>query len=151
MSEDCKFSDPKFVGKFITYKDVDLKVETVEEKSKKLGWTCTIRDGCEVKVVTEEFEQRLAALDDDKEKLELVYILDNMTELVQGQKVLVMGITGWCFGTVMLSGDYFSSPHVESRGSIWPLKEADDERKCWVTSSQINKRCFDKIKIKGTK
>jgi len=66
--------------------------ETVESKSKKLGWTCLIRDGWEVKIVTEEFEQRLAALDNDEDKIELIRSLDNMTELHQGQKVLVMGI-----------------------------------------------------------
>jgi hypothetical protein len=145
LSEDCKFSDPKPVGKFISHEDIDLKVETVESKSKKLGWTCCIRDGWEVKIVTEEFEKRLAVLNDDKDKLELIYSLDNMTELHQGQKVLVMSITGWCFGTVMLRSRYLSSPHVENRGSVWPLKEAEDERECWVTSSQINKRCFDMV------
>jgi hypothetical protein len=145
LSEDFKLSEPKLVGAFQINPE-DLKIETVAEPSKKIGWTCEIKDGWEVKVVPEDFEQRLAVLTEDQDKIDLIWSLENMTELVQGQRVLVMGIMGWCFGTVMLRSRYLSSPHVESHGSVWPLKEADDERECWVTVTQINKRCFDMVK-----
>lgn len=145
MSEDFKTSKPAFVGNFVSPKEFEVKTETVEEKSKKLGWTCCERHGWEVKVVPEDFDQRLATLSEDQDKMELISSLENLTELLQGQKVLVMSITGWCYGTVMLQGRYLSSPHVESHGSVWPLEMADDERKCWVTSSQINKKCFEMI------
>ena len=83
------------------------------------GWSCQIQDGWEVKVVSEDFDQRLDALTKDADKLDLVHSLENLTKLCHGQKVLVMSITGWVFGMVMLRGTYFSGPHVESCGSIW--------------------------------
>lgn len=106
-------------------------------------WMCELLDGWEVKVVSEGFREQLANVQDMAAKLELIESLDNLVTLQHGRTVLVMGIVGWCFGTVLTTGTYFSTPHVENEGSVWPLREAKDGRSCWVTTSQINKRCFD--------
>ena len=148
MSKDFKLSDPEFVGKFKPA-EVELKVKDVAGPSKKMGWTCKIQDGWEVKLVPEGFWDKIKALETDREKLDLIAGLENMAgHLAHGTEVLVMGISGWAPGTVQMGrkSEFLSSPHVESKGSVWPLKEATDERGCWVTSSQINKKVFEKIK-----
>lgn len=142
MSEDIKFSEPEFVGDF-QVRPVDLEVEEAEEPSKKLGWTCHERHGWEIKVPTADFEQQLGKLETDEEKLALIESLENMTETSVGMKVLVMSLFGWVRGVVREKSDLVSFWHVDAGGSIFPLEMAGDERNCWVTTSQINKKCFN--------
>lgn len=128
---------------------VRVTIKRVPGPSKKLGWTCKIQDGWEVKVIPDGFWDQIKALETVEEKFELIAGLENLTgHLAHGTKVLAMGIAGWAPGEVKMGmkSEFLSSPHVESKGFVWPLKEATDERKCWVTSSQINKKVFEMIK-----
>jgi hypothetical protein len=125
----------------------DVKVEEFREPSKKMGWTCKELKGWEVKVPSADFDKEIMKLSDDQDKLRLIDSCENLTKLRQGKKVLVMSITGWVRGKVVIEGGQYSdSPYVESGGSIFYLEMAEDERNCFVTTSQINKACFDMVK-----
>lgn len=145
MSDESKSSDLKYVG--VDYGTADLQVEDVYEPSKKLGWTCELRTGWEVKVFTDDYVDRMMDTDkdDNEAKTKIIESLPNLVDLEDGQVVLVMSIMGWVSGNVRLTSDIFAGPHVESGGHVFPLRFTDDDRKCWVTTSQINKAVFDLI------
>lgn len=151
MSDNFKLSDPEYVGEF-QIGPPDLQVEDVNEPSKKLGWTCSIRDGWEVKLWTPKLRHAIDDLQKQEAEPDAIMRLidehDNLTgELKEFTPVLAMGIRGWVQGLVVTdSATLPGSPYVDSEGSVFPLKEAPDERNCWVTSSQINKKCFEMIK-----
>jgi hypothetical protein len=127
--------------------EMDVKVEDAEEPSKEMGWFFREQRGWEVKVPCEGFDQKIMECVDDEEKLALISSCADLVELDHDQKVLVMGITGWIRGRVVATGfEYFGEPYVDTGGSVFPLYRADDERFCWVTTTQITKRCFDMIK-----
>ncbi|MHC4507730.1 MAG: hypothetical protein ACYTAO_02065, partial [Planctomycetota bacterium] len=96
---------PQFMGKLKPPED--LKVEDVDQPSKKLGWTCYEQRGWEVKVPSADFDKEIIKLDGDRAKLALIDSCENMTELRHGKKVLAMGITGWVRGQVITeNGEY---------------------------------------------
>jgi hypothetical protein len=134
-----KLSEPRFVGEM-----PKIEVLEVEKSSElKIGWTCEERRGWEVKLITPEFDQQIIQCADDEEKSELIHSCANMTEAKEGTKVLAMGITGWVRGVVREKSELVSFWHVDAGGSVFPLELASDERCCWVTTSQINKRIFE--------
>lgn len=143
-----KISEPHFIGEFPSVQE--MKIETLEatdtSKVPNIGWTCSELQGWEVKVIFDDFDQKIMRCADENKKIKLIESCENMNVIKAGKKVLVMGITGWVRGIVVESGDLWSNWHVDTGGSIFPLKPADDERICWVTTSQINKKCFEKIK-----
>lgn len=121
-------------------------LEVEPSKSKDIGWTFEERRGWEVKELPEDFVQQISGCVDDKEKLSLIDRLPNMTESTIGKKVLAMGIMGWVRGVVREKSELVSFWHVDAGGSIFPLELADDDRCCFVTTSQINKKCFEVIR-----
>lgn len=133
-----KLSEPRFVGEI-------PKTEALEvvKSTEKIGWTCHERRGWEVKIITPEFVQKIIECGDDEEKSELINACENMTEAKEGTRVLVMGIMGWVRGVVREKGELVHFWHVDAGGSVFPLELASDERCCWVTTSQINKRVFE--------
>ena len=134
-------SEPRFVGEMAPREE--LKAEEADVRAKDIGWTCEMRRGWEVKLITPEFDQKIIECADDGEKGELIHACENMTESVEGTKVLAMGIMGWVRGIVREKSELVSFWHVDAGGSIFPLELADDDRCCFVTTSQINKKCFD--------
>ena len=109
-------------------------------KLSKSGWTCSIMEGWEIKVPPDDFCERMVAARDDDEKIEIIETFPNLKEPEDGQHVLVMSLFGWAAGNVRLGGDFMSSPHVESGGHVFPMQMAEDDRACWITSVQINKK-----------
>lgn len=144
MTEDYKLSKPLYVGPFPPREDMQVGIEEVKDPSVKLGWTCSLKTGWEVKIFTEDCIERMTDTEDGdiEAKNRIVESLPNLTELEDGKIVLVMSIIGWVSGNVRLRSDLFGAPHVESGGHIFPLSRAEDDRDCWVTVSQINKSVF---------
>ena len=118
-----------------------MKIEVVEGLSKKMDikWTVSERSGWEVKIPCADFDQEIGKLQTDEDKYALINSCENLTTLQEGEKVLAMGIMGWAMGEVRVDGPLWSSPYVETRGSVFPLSMCEDDRACFVTSSQINK------------
>ena len=141
MSEEFKLGDPEFVGEIPPVEE--LRIETVDKPSRKMDWTFSERSGWEVKVPSADFDQEIMKLETDEDKYALIHSCENLTDLREGKKVLVMSIRGWVEGEVRMSGEFISGPHVDSGGSLFPLSMCEDDRECWVTSSQFNKKVFD--------
>lgn len=104
---------------------------------------CRELHGWEVKEYTPDLGQRLEQCSTYAERHALIAQLENMVDAQAGKDVLVMSLTGWARGVVVAESGSLPFKHVDSGGCVFPIEMADDERRCWVTTCQVNKKVFN--------
>lgn len=124
---------------------MDLQEETVTEPAKpmKVGWKCWENDGIEVRAWSDEHQAGLKRFKDAEGVQNYINNIPALSgSLLDEQQVLCGGMFGFFPARIK----HENGLHAESEHYIFPIKWSERQR-CWVTSSQINKACFNRINI----
>jgi hypothetical protein len=68
-------------------------------------------------------------------------------ELKPGTEVLIWGFGGLALATIVVEKNTY---YAETASSIWPLEYATDDRKCWTSLCEINKKAIKKLTLSST-
>lgn len=110
-------------------------------EEKQIGWQCWEHPGVEIyakpNILPNNEEEWQALL---KEPLK-------DPNLKPGTEVLIWGFGGLASATIVVEKD---THYAETASSIWSLKYATDDRKCWTSLCEINKKAIEKLTLSST-
>jgi hypothetical protein len=118
------------------------QVVTEPSRPMNVGWQTWENDGIELKLWDPAKQEHLENCTSAQRNARVRELPNAANMLKEGDEVLCGGLFGWYLARITHEGGI----HAENENYYFPIKWSEQQG-CWVTNTQINKACFDKLKL----